>query len=143
MLRRPTQFRIDGKQGPTDPVQDRQVRHGAHRYTLGSIIWFAMLRLTATIFIAWYVRDHLTSLDYGQWWAITVFSLYGVAIYPAQIQYRHFKKTSKRLVEQTLCSSCRHFNPEGLHCMMLDEHVSEHYLPCEGEGWEPKSFEDM
>lgn len=102
-----------------------------------------MLRLTATIFVAWYLKDSIQDSDYGQWWLVTVAAIYGIAIYPAQIQYNHFKRTSKKLIEQTLCSSCRYFNPEGLHCMQLDEHVSEHYLPCEGEGWEPKSFEDI
>lgn len=100
-----------------------------------------MLRLTAVMFVAWYVRDRIS--DYPEWWMITIGAIYGIAIYPAQIQYNYFKRTSRRLVEETLCSSCRHFNADGLHCMLLDEHVNEQYLPCEGEGWEPKSFEDV
>jgi hypothetical protein len=100
----------------------------------------AMLRLTITIFMAWYLKDHFA---YSEWWMVTVGAIYGIAIYPAQIQYHYFRKNSKRLIEQTLCSSCRYFNADGLHCMKLDEHVSEEYLPCEGEGWEPKTFEDL
>jgi len=142
VLRRTEQYRIDRRRS-SDPFPERTPRSGEHRYTLGSIIWYALLRLVATIVIAWYLKDHLVNLAYGEWWSITMLSLYGIVIYPAQIQYRHFKKTSRRLLEQTLCSSCRHFNPEGLHCMMLDDHVSEFHLPCEGEGWEPKSYEDI
>jgi hypothetical protein len=116
-------------------------RGRTERHTLGSIIWMSMLRLTAVIFVAWYLRAQIT--DYPEWWMITIGAIYGIAIYPAQIQYNYFKRTTRRLVEETLCSSCRHFNPDGLHCLLLDEHVNEQYLPCEGEGWEPKSFEDI
>jgi hypothetical protein len=123
------------------PPEDLLQPQRSDRHTLGSIIWLAMLRLTITIVVAWYLKDQIN--NYAEWWTITVFAIYGIAIYPAQIQYHYFKKTSRKLLEQTLCSSCRHFNPEGLHCMQLDEHVTEHYLPCEGEGWEPKSFEDV
>ncbi len=101
-----------------------------------------MLRLAGTIFVSMYLREHFDS-NYSEWWMVTIAAVYGFAIYPAQIQYTHFRATSRRLIEQTLCSSCRFFNADGLHCMKLDEHVSEHYLPCEGEGWEPSSFEDV
>lgn len=141
MLRRSSPLRIIDPHTESDSPPGRRLRRWGDRHTLGSIIWLAMLRLVATIFVAWAVRDYIP--EYGQWWAITVGAIYGIAIYPAQLQYSHFKRTSKKLMEQTLCSSCRYFNPEGLHCMQLDEHVSEDYLPCEGEGWEPKSYEDV
>ena len=121
------------------PSRQEQARRG-DRHTLGSIIWMALLRLIATMFVAWYLQDKLN--DYGEWWIITVVAIYGIAIYPAQIQYNYFKRTSRKLMEETLCSSCRYFNPENLHCMRLDEHVTEQYLPCEGEGWEPRAFDD-
>lgn len=142
MLRRTTQYRFEGPKHPGDPTNGGLRGRKIERHTLGSIIWLAMLRLTVTIFVAWYLKDQFHN-NYGEWWTVTVAALYGIVIYPAQIQYHYFKKTSKRLVEQTLCSSCRYFNPEGLHCTRLDEHISEDYLPCEGEGWEPKSFEDF
>jgi hypothetical protein len=141
VLRRSTQYRFDGLKQPGDPARSLQGSRRDERHTFGSIVWLAMLRLTATIFVAWYLKDHF--INYGEWWMVTVAAIYGIAIYPAQLQYHYFRKTSRRLMEQTLCSSCRYFNAEGLHCTKLDEHISEHYLPCEGEGWEPKSFEDL
>jgi hypothetical protein len=139
VLFRPQPYR-PGPRGPGEGQSDGLQVFRSDRHTLGSIIWMAMLRLVATIFVALYLKDHLA---YTEWWMITVGAIYGVALYPAQLQYAFFKKSSRKLMEQTLCSSCRYFNPENLHCMQLDEHVSEHYLPCEGEGWEPKSFEDI
>jgi hypothetical protein len=142
VLRRSTQYRFDGPAEPGRPVPGTEPARRTERHTFGSIVWMAMLRLTIVIFVAWYLKDHFTSY-YSEWWMATVGAIYGIAIYPAQIQYHYFKRTSRRLVEQTLCSSCRYFNPDGLHCTRLDEHISEDHLPCEGEGWEPKSFEEL
>jgi hypothetical protein len=139
MLRRSTPYRLFSVDPPNESRSDQQGRRD-DRHTLGSIIWYAMLRLTITIFLSIYLRDHF---NYNEWWIVTIAAAYGFAIYPAQIQYSVFKKSSRQLLEQTLCSSCRYFNADGLHCTKLDEHVSEHYLPCEGEGWEPGSFDDL
>ncbi len=99
-----------------------------------------MLRVTLTIFASIYLREHF---EFSEWWLVTIAAAYGIGVYPAQIQYGIFKRASRHLQEQTLCSSCLFFNADGLHCTRLDEHVSEHYLPCEGEGWQPRSFEDV
>lgn len=139
MLRRTTQYRVNDLKKAQELRSEASTARRGDRHTLGSIIWLAMIRLILTILICWYLKDHFN--DYSEWWMITVAAIYGIAIYPAQIQYNYFKRTSRRVMEQTLCSSCRYFNAEGLHCMQLDEHVSETYLPCAGEGWEPKSFE--
>lgn len=116
----------------------RTVPRERYKHTLGSIVWMALLRFGATLIIAWYLNDHFS--DPSEWWLITTIAMYAIAIYPAQIQYEYFKHNNRRLMEETLCSSCRFFRPENLHCTKLDEHISEHYLPCEGEEWEPKVY---
>jgi|GEM_PF-263822 len=133
---------VDGPRRLPVPVHEERQAVSPHRYTIGAIIWFGMLRLLVVIFGAWYLREFVVNdrLSYGEWWAFTIVAIYGVAIYPAQIQYRWFQRNSRRIVEGTLCSSCRYFNPDNLHCTQLDEHVSETYLPCDGEGWQPHAF---
>lgn len=138
MLRRIIAYREENRK-PSDQELTGRSRRDPYRHSLGSIIWMALLRLTITLFVAWYLQDHFN--EYSEWWLVTALAIYGIAIYPAQIQYEYFKHNNRRLMEETLCSSCRHFRPENLHCTRLDEHISEHYLPCEGEEWEPKSFE--
>lgn len=124
-----------------DPTEDRPdvpgKRGASDRPTFGSIVWYAMLRLVLTIAAALMLYDRV---DYSEWWWITIAGIYGFVVFPAQVQYNHFRQSSRQIIEETLCSSCRFFNPDGLHCTKLDEHVSERYLPCEGEGWEPQSF---
>lgn len=133
---------VDGPRRLLAPAREEEEAGSPHRYTIGAIIWFGMLRLVLTIFAAWYLREFVVhdQLSYSEWWGFTIVAIYGVAIYPAQIQYRWFQRNSRRIVEGTLCSSCRYFNPDNLHCTQLDEHVSETYLPCEGEGWQPHAF---
>ena len=123
------------KAQPVSPLRGQ----APYTHTLGSIIWMALLRLGVTLFVAWYLKDHFNV--YSEWWLVTGLAIYGIAIYPAQIQYEYFKLNNRELIEDTLCSSCRHYRPENLHCTLLDEHVSEHYLPCEGEEWEPKNLD--
>lgn len=137
MLRRIIAYREEKeKLARQEAAHSRQ--RSPYRHTLGSIIWMALLRLTLTLFVAWYLQDHFN--QFSEWWLVTALAIYGIAIYPAQIQYEYFKNNNRRLMEETLCSSCRHFRPENLHCTRLDEHITEYYLPCEGEEWEPKSF---
>ena len=135
MLRRIIPY---GQKKETPQASTRPARREPYKHTLGSIIWMALLRFTATLIVAWYLKDHFDL--YSEWLMVTVLIIYGVAIYPAQIQYEYFKQNNRRLMEETLCSSCRFFRPENLHCTKLDEHISEHYLPCEGEEWEPKVY---
>lgn len=138
MLRRIVPYREENPNSG-ERESSRGARRTPYRHTLGSIIWMALLRLAITLFVAWYLKDHFDI--FSEWWLVTALAIYGIAIYPAQIQYEYFKHNNRRLMEETLCSSCRHFRPENLHCTRLDEHITEHYLPCEGEEWEPKGFD--
>ena len=112
---------------------------GKYPHSLGSIIWGALLRVALVMFAVWYMREWIES--YADWWIVATIAIYGLAIYPAQVQYDYFRQSNRRLIESTLCSTCRHFRPENLHCSLLDEHISEQYLPCYGEEWEPASFD--
>lgn len=64
-------------------------------------------------------------------------SVYAVIIYPITIQYRIFYDENKEIIEQTLCTSCKHFDKTAVLCMKLDQHPTLKVLPCEGLEWEP------
>ena len=64
-------------------------------------------------------------------------SVYAVIIYPITIQYRIFYAENKEIIEQTLCTSCKHFDKSAVLCMKLDQHPTLKVLPCEGLEWEP------
>jgi hypothetical protein len=110
-----------------------------YRNTLGSIVLWTILRTAGVIAGAWILFDLMTinNAGYALWWAITGLSLYAVVFHPTQIQYLHYREETKNVMTGTLCASCKHFEPTGVLCSRLDEHVSEDYLPCEGQLWEP------
>lgn len=109
-----------------------------YRYTVGSIVTWAIFRAAAVIGIMMLVSEYVRWLDYGTWWGATLLLLYAVVLHPMQIQYRIYKDETKNVMEGTLCSTCRYFEPTGVMCSKLDEHVSEDHIPCNGELWEPK-----
>lgn len=65
-------------------------------------------------------------------------AVYGVIIHPAVIQYKLFMETNKEIINNTLCSSCKHFDKSAVLCMKHDKHPTVDSLPCEGMHWELK-----
>lgn len=113
-----------------------------YQNTIGSIIGWAILRAGAYIAVSLFLFDYLRWSNYGLWWMLTFALFYPIVLHPAQVQYRLYKEETKNVLTGTLCSSCTYFEPTGVMCSKLDEHVTEDYIPCDGESWEPRSFED-
>jgi len=109
-----------------------------YRNTIGSIVSWAIFRAAAVIGISLLISEYLPWLDPFTQWGVTLLILYGVVLHPMQIQYRIYREETKNVMEGTLCSTCKYFEPTGVMCSRLDEHVSEEDIPCEGELWEPK-----
>ncbi len=112
----------------------------SYRNTMGSIVLWTLLRLGAVIVGAWILYDVMAvnNTSYALWWAVTGLALYAVVFHPTQIQYLHYREETRTVVSGTLCSSCKYFESTGVLCSKLDEHVTEDYLPCEGQLWEPR-----
>ncbi len=109
--------------------------------TVGSIVTWAIVRAAIVIILSLVLYEYVKWIEYGVWWMVTFAALFAVVLYPAQIQYRLFKESTKNIVSGTLCSTCKYFEPTAIMCTMFDEHVSETYIPCEGVNWEPLSAE--
>ncbi len=113
----------------------------AYRNTIGSIVSWAILRTAILIVLSLLAYEYVGWVDYGLWWSVTAIAFYAVVLHPMQIQYRLFKEETRRVMDGTLCSTCKYFEETGVLCSRLDEHVTEDVIPCEGELWEPKSVE--
>jgi membrane protein YdbS with pleckstrin-like domain len=111
---------------------------GHYTNTIGSIVSWAIFRAAGVIVAAYIVSEYVSWLDYSTWWLLTLVMFYAVVLHPMQIQYRIYREETAKVMDGTLCSTCRHFEPTGVLCAKLDEHVSEDNIPCEGELWEPK-----
>jgi hypothetical protein len=102
---------------------------------MGDIVFWTLIRLAISIPAIWILKNYI---DYQLWWIIVPFVLYGVAIHPAIVSYRRFEEKNKNVIEATLCSNCKHFDPTAVLCIKHDEHPTSDYLPCDGLDWEPK-----
>jgi len=110
-----------------------------YRNTIGSIVAWAIFRTALVMVAAMALYEYARWIDYNLWWGLTIISLYAVVIHPLQIQYRLYKEETEKVMTGTLCASCKYFERTGVMCTKLDEHVTEEYIPCEGQMWEPQS----
>jgi hypothetical protein len=102
---------------------------------MGGIIFWAIIRAAILIPVLWFLSGEM---EYSNWWWLGIFSVYGIIIHPAMIQYRIFLKENEEIIHNTLCSSCKNFDETAVICLIHDKHPTREVLPCEGIGWEPQ-----
>lgn len=107
--------------------------------TMGSIVWGGLVRTILIVVVSWTVVGYYELRDY---WMVPLLAIVGLVIYPAYSQYQHFTSRIEVMQIETLCGSCKHFDPTNQLCIVYDEHVSTTYIPCEGDSWEPHTYED-
>ena len=102
--------------------------------TTGSIVWGVLVRTALIIVLS------LTLIDYfdlrSNWWFILVL-LWFIVAFPAYRKYKEFNDQTELMIEGIICGSCRHFIKSSQLCGIYDEHVTEDYIPCDGDNWEP------
>ena len=102
---------------------------------MGDIVFWTLIRLAISIPAVWILRNYI---DFQLWWILVPVVLYIVVIHPAFVGYRRFEEKNKSVIESTLCSNCKHFDPTAVLCLKHDKHATGDYLPCEGFDWELK-----
>ena len=125
-----------------DDDQPLEQKASPYRNTVGSIVTWGILRAALVIAGALILYEYVPWTDYALWWGVTFISFYAIVIHPIQVQYRLFREETKRVLSGTLCASCKYFEETGVLCSKLDEHVTEQYIPCGGQLWEPKPVLD-
>lgn len=102
---------------------------------MGGIVYWTLIRLALTIVGVIYLSEIYSGKF---WWPMVLLIIYLVVIHPAIAQYRNFVKKNAAVIEDTICSSCTHFDETAVLCMKHDKHPTIDYVPCEGMHWEPK-----
>jgi hypothetical protein len=102
---------------------------------MGDIIFWTIIRTAITIPAVWVLRSYISE---QLWLLIGIAAIYGIIIHPTFLSYKKFEANSKEVIDSSLCSTCKHFDPSAVLCMKHDKHPTENYIPCEGEHWEPK-----
>ncbi len=102
--------------------------------TAGSVAWGILFRAALLTALAFLLLSIWDNRDKTAW--IFVFLIWGLAVYPGWKQYQVYSERIKKVQEETMCGSCKHFDMQSQLCKIYDEHISINYLPCEGESWE-------
>jgi hypothetical protein len=105
--------------------------------TAGSVVWGIMFRSFILIMLTFFFMAYFDTRD--NIWLVSLFLIWGLAVYPGWRQYQIFNKRIERIEDETMCGSCRHFESTGQLCRIHDEHISKNYLPCEGQDWEAQN----
>jgi hypothetical protein len=103
--------------------------------TVGSILTWGLLKTSVLVLLTWFVIEQFRLYEY---WMVGLGVFWFVVAYPAFLQYQRFKAQTQELEKSSLCATCCHFDETGHFCRLMDEHVSETYIPCEGLSWEGK-----
>ncbi len=104
---------------------------------MGAIIFWGIIRTALLIIALWILYG---KIEYKYWWWFAVLSVYGVVVYPAMVQYRMFLHENEEIINNSLCSSCKHFDKTAVICLKYDKHPTLKLLPCKGMDWEPKGI---
>ncbi len=102
---------------------------------MGEIVFWTLIRILILIPVIWISQNYF---DYKFWWIISITAIYIVIIHPAIIGYKKFEEKNKEVNENSLCSSCRHYDKSAVLCMKYDRHPTMNFIPCNGIDWEPK-----
>ena len=102
---------------------------------MGDIIFWAILRTAIVIPAVWILKSHI---DEQLWWIVIIAAIYGIIIHPIVLGVKRFEAKSKDILESTICSNCKHFDPSAVLCIKYDKHPTKDYIPCDGIHWEPK-----
>ena len=102
---------------------------------MGEVVFWTIIRALITILGLWILK---AQIDFQLWFLISVAAVYVLIVHPAMVSYRWFEERNKKVIESTLCSSCKHFDQSAVLCIKYDKHPTENYVPCDGVDWEPK-----
>ena len=104
---------------------------------MGGIVYWGLLRTAVVIVLLWISYDYF---DFKYFWIIVSLAIYIVVIHPIVSEYKSFISKNKNVIDNSLCSTCQHFNETAVLCMKYDEHPADDFTPCDGIDWEGKQI---
>jgi len=102
---------------------------------MGGIVYWGLLRTGAMIILLWLSYEYFQEKFF---WIFASIAIYLVIIHPIVSQYKEFTSKNKNVINNSLCSKCKHFNDTAVLCMKYDQHPTDEFTPCDGIDWEPE-----
>jgi len=101
---------------------------------MGGIVYWGLIRTAAMIIILWLSYDYFQEKFF---WIFASIAIYLVIIHPIVSQYKEFTSKNIEIINNSLCSKCKHFDETAVLCMKYDQHPTDEFTPCDGIDWEP------
>jgi hypothetical protein len=102
---------------------------------LGEIVYKTLIRLFLIIAVLWFVQS---IFDTEYFLIISFLTVFFFVINPAYLSYQDFISKNSPVINNSLCTSCKHFDKSAVLCIKYDKHPTEEIIPCEGTAWEPE-----
>lgn len=103
---------------------------------MGLVVYRVLISLVFVISGLWVLKYYI---DDTLWFIIAFFSLLGFVIQPAWSAYQDYVKKNKAILTNSICGSCKNYDPSAPVCIKYDENPTETYVPCDGLDWDPRS----
>jgi len=102
---------------------------------MGGIVYWGLLRTAVVIILLWFSYDYFPERYY---WIVFPVAVYVLVIHPIVSEYKKLIQKNMNVLNNSLCSKCKHFDSSAILCMRYDQHPSDDFIPCDGTDWEPK-----
>ena len=98
---------------------------------MGKIVIETLIRLAIVVIAVFFIRTAMP--DDKFWLILTLFAVTGGVILPAYYSSKSFYQENREVIENSVCSKCRHFDRSAVLCKKYEEHPKKGYVPCGGK----------
>ncbi len=98
---------------------------------MGKIVIETLIRLAVVLIAVFFIRTAMP--DDKFWLILTLFAVTGGVILPAFYSYKSFYQENKEVIENSVCSRCRHFDRSAVLCKKYEAHPKKDFIPCGGD----------
>jgi len=101
---------------------------------MGKIVTETLLRLIVVLTAVYFIRTAFP--DDKFWLILAITAVIGGVVLPAYNSYTSFYKSNREIIENSICSKCRHFDESAVLCKKYESHPRPDFIPCDGKEFE-------
>ncbi|GAB1350690.1 hypothetical protein MASR1M107_29050 [Ignavibacteriales bacterium] len=101
---------------------------------MGKIVTETLFRIVIVIIAVYLIRTAFP--DDKFWLILAITAVVGGVVLPAYNSYINFYKSNKEIIENSICSKCRHFDETAVLCKKYESHPKPDFIPCDGKEFE-------
>ncbi|MBK7868131.1 MAG: hypothetical protein IPJ75_14765 [Ignavibacteriales bacterium] len=95
---------------------------------MGKLVIESLVRLVVVLVVVFLIRTALP--DDKFWLILTIAAILAGVVLPAYTGYKKFYAQNREIIENSICSKCRHFDESAVLCTKYESHPKPGYIPC-------------